>query len=159
MDSLTVGDKVMTPTGSEVAIEKVKVTKCHAGPNTNPYVIPAGCYGATHRVLISPDHKVCLPNGRRVEAKRLGLDQEVREGELTYYNLELSGQADMVVSGVPVESLAPVRRMAVTKEQFVGLMAHRFGGKPNASLMSNIQRTCRVLADGRIEVPVMPKRR
>jgi hypothetical protein len=159
MDSLKAGDKVVTPAGSEVAIERMKVIQCAAGPNTNPYVIPAGTFGATHRLLISPDHKVCLADGRRVEAKKLGLAQEAREGELTYYNLELAGQADMVVGGVAVESLAHVRRVVVTMEQFASLMTKKYGGKLNSSLLANIQRTCRIMPDGRVEVPVIPKRR
>jgi hypothetical protein len=158
MDSLAVGDRVVTPTGTEVGIEKVKVTKCPAGPNTNPYVIPDGCYGATHRVLISPDHKVCLPDGRRVEAKRLGLVQEAREGELTYYNLELTGQADMIVSGVPVESLAPVRRVVVSLATFEAAMKSRYGSMTPA-VLANIKRTCRRVGQDAVEVPVLANRR
>jgi hypothetical protein len=154
MDSLTVGDKVMTPTGAEVAIEKVKVTKCHAGPNTNPYVIPAGVFGATHRVLISPDHKICLSDGRRMEAKKLGLVQEAREGSLTYYNLELTDQADMIVSGVPVESLVPVRRVVVSLATFEAAVKSRYGSLTPA-VLANIKRTCRLVGRDAVEVPVM----
>jgi hypothetical protein len=158
MDSLAEGDMVMTPAGVPVAIERVKKYVVAAGPSTNPYVIPAGVFGAERRVLISPDHKVCLADGRKVEAKRLGLAQEDREGMLTYYNLELTGEADMVVSGVPVESLAHVRRVVVTMDQFVGLMAKKYGAAAlSPDILANMKRTCRRLADGRIEIPVVAK--
>jgi hypothetical protein len=158
MDSMAVGDMVLTPAGTSVAIERVKRYVCEASSNTNPYVIPVGFLGAERRVLISPDHKVCLPDGRRMEAKRLGLAQEVREGMLTYYNLELAGEADMVVSGVPVESLAHIRRVVVTMDQFVALMGKKYGAATlSPATLANMKRTCRILADGRIEVPIHKK--
>jgi hypothetical protein len=154
MDSLKEGDMVQTPAGTSVAIERVKRYACEAGPTTNPFVIPAGKFGAEHRVLISPDHKVCLADGRRVAAKALGLEQEMRVGQLIYYNLELTGEADMVVSGVAVESLAHVRRMVLTMDQFVTLMAKKYGGELSAATLAHVKRTCRMLADGRVEIPV-----
>jgi hypothetical protein len=153
-----VGDRVVTPKGTEATIEKVKVSHCAAGPNTNPYVIPAGTFGAERRVLISPDHKVCLPDGRHVEAKHLGLTQEDREGSLTYYNLELSGQADMVVSGVAVESLAPVRRVVMNLATFEAAMKSRYGNLTPA-VLANIKRTCRLVGHDAVEVPVLANRR
>jgi hypothetical protein len=155
MDSLKEGDLVLTPAGSSVAIERVKKYAVAAGPSTNPYVIPAGLYGAERRVIISPDHKVCLPDGRKVEAKKLGLVQEERDGMLTYYNLELTGEADMVVSGVAVESLVHVTRVVISMDQFVALMAKKYGAAAiSPAMMANVKRTCRMLADGRVEVPV-----
>jgi hypothetical protein len=155
MDSLVAGDMVMTPAGVSVAIERIKKYAVAAGPTTNPYVIPAGQFGATNRVLISPDHKVCLADGRKVEAKRLGLVQEERDGMLLYYNLELTGEADMVVSGVAVESLAHMRRVVVTMDQFVAMAAHKYGAAAaSPEVLAKLKRTCRRLADGRMEIPV-----
>ena len=155
MDSLRAGDRVMTPEGAEATVERVKVTQCTASPHTNPYVIPRGRFGAERRVLISPNHKVVTSEGM-VEARHLGLEQEAREGTLTYYNLELSGQANMVVGGVAVESLAPVRRMVLTMDQFKAVLQQKYGASANsAGVLANIQRTCRFLADGRVEVPVL----
>jgi hypothetical protein len=154
MDSLAVGDRVMTPMGEEATIERIKITLCEAGPHTNPYVIPAGTFGATRRVLISPDHKVCLSDGRRVAAKRLGLVQEDREGSLTYYNIELAGQADMVVSGVAVESLAPVRRVVMSLAAFRAAVQARYGGL-TPTVLANIKRTCRLVGPDAVEVPVV----
>jgi hypothetical protein len=155
MDSLRAGDKVMTPEGAEATVERVKDTQCTAGPFTNPYVIPKGRFGAERRVLISPNHKVVTEKGM-VEAKDLGLEQEDREGTLTYYNLELTGQACMVVGGVAVESLAPIKRMVLTMDQFKAVIQQKYGGF-NATVLANVQRTCRILADGRVEVPVLRK--
>jgi hypothetical protein len=155
MDSLRTGDRVMTPAGAEATIERVKVTRCAASPATNPYVIPKGRFGAERRVLISPNHKVVTQAGL-VEARHLGLEQETREGELTYYNLELEGQAHMVVGGVAVESLTPVRRYVITMAEFKELIQQQYGGL-NASVLANIQRSCKILSDGRIEVPAMEK--
>jgi hypothetical protein len=155
MDSLVAGDLVLTPAGSPVAIEHVKKYAVAAGPTTNPYVIPAGQFGATKRVVISPDHKVCLADGRKVEAKKLGLAQEERDGVLIYYNLELTDQADMVVSGVAVESLAHIRRVVVTMDQFVAMAAHKYGAAAaSPEVLAKLKRTCRRLADGRMEIPV-----
>jgi hypothetical protein len=156
MNSLVAGDMVLTPAGVPVAIERVKKYAVAAGPTTNPYVIPAGQFGATKRVVISPDHKVCLTDGRRIEAKRLGLAQEERDGVLIYYNLELTGEADMVVSGVSVESLAHVRRVVVTMEQFVAMAAHKYGAEAlNPTVLAKLKRTCRMMTNNRIEVPVV----
>ncbi len=154
MDSLKAGESVMTPEGFLTTIERVKVTVCPAGPNTSPYVIPAGTFGASHRLLISPDHKVCLSDGRRVEAKRLGLVQEEREGTLTYYNIELAGCADMIVGGVAVESLAPVRRVVMSMADFESAIKTHYGGL-SASVLANIKRTCRLVGSNAIEVPVL----
>ena len=153
MDSLRAGDKVMTPEGAEATVERVKVTQCTTGPLTNPYIIPKGRFGAERRVLISPNHKVVTSEGM-VEAKDLGLEQEAREGSLTYYNLELTGQANMVVGGVAVESLAPVRRITMTMGQFKAALQQKYGNI-SANVLANVQRTCRILADGRVEVPVL----
>ena len=155
MDTLRIGDKVMTPEGAEATIERVKVTRCEASPSTNPFVIPKGRFGAERRVLISPNHKVVTDTGL-TEARHLGLQQEDRQGTLTYYNLELVGQAHMVVGGVAVESLAPVRRMVLTMDQFKTVLQQKYGSVTD-SVMANIKRTCRFLADGRVEVPVMRK--
>ena len=155
MDSLRAGDCVMTPAGEEATIEHVKVTRCAAGPATNPYIIPKGRFGAERRVLISPNHNVVTQSGL-TEARHLGLDQEERTGTLTYYNLELTGQAHMVVGGVAVESLAPVRRLVLTMDQFKTAIMQKHGGF-SGEVLANIQRTCRFIADGRVEVPVMRK--
>jgi hypothetical protein len=159
MDSLAEGDFVLTPAGSPVAIERVKKYMVAAGPNTNPYVVPVGQFGAERRVLISPDHKICMADGSKVKAKQLGLEQEDRDGMLTYYNLELTGQADMVVSGISVESLAHVRRVIVSMEQFASWAVSRYGAEAlTPAVLGKIKRTCRLLADGRMEVPVSRRR-
>jgi hypothetical protein len=115
IDSLKVGDRVSTPTGSAV-IEVIHCQNYAAGPSANPYVIPKGRFGATQELLISPRHRVSV-GGQMVEARYLGLKQK-EVGTLTYYNLGLEGWADMIVAGVLVESLAPIRRITISREEF-----------------------------------------
>lgn len=153
---LAVGELVVTGDGRHVPIQRIKVTQVAAGPNTNPYVIQRGHFGAVRRLLISPNHKVITADGP-VEAKDLGLRQEEHNGMLTYYNIELPDHArdTMVVAGVIVESLAPVRRVAVTMSQFTALIARKHGTEITPQVLANIERTCWLLPDGRVEVPVL----
>jgi hypothetical protein len=153
IDSLRAGDKVTTPDGRAVAIEAVKVMRCAAGPNTNPYVIPKGQFGATKRVLISPRHRVATAKGL-LEAQHLGLEQEGRTGTLTYYNLALPGWANMIVAGVEVESLAPVERITVPFATFKALLEKNYGSATPA-VREMIRNTCRFLENGMVECPVM----
>jgi hypothetical protein len=157
MDSLKEGDKVMTPEGAEVVVERAKCYRVAAGPDANPYVIPKGRFGATEDLLISPDHRVQTEEGM-VPAKELGLEQEEREGYLTYYNLELADGANMVVAGVAVESLAPVRRMVVPRAVFEKLIAAKYGNRTAEEISAMIARTCRMLDGDRVDIPVMRRR-
>jgi hypothetical protein len=154
MDAIAEGDKVMTPVGSEATVERVKCYRVAAGSSTNPYVIPKGRFGATQKLLISPDHRVQTAEGL-IEAKKLGLKQEAREGFLTYYNLELAGGANMVVAGVAVESLAAVKRMVVPRAVFERLLTAKYGGHSAAEIAKMVARTCRTLTGDRVEIPVM----
>jgi hypothetical protein len=111
-------------------------------------------YGATRRVLISPEHRVDVGGGVMVRARDIGLQQEERHGVLLYYNVELPDwrRDTLVVSGVIVESLAPVRRVALTLDEFAAAMALR--GPITPQLLERVRQTCRLLTDGRVEVPV-----
>jgi hypothetical protein len=151
MDRLRVGDLVSTPGGGSVPIVRVSVTQCEAGRATNPYVIPEGLFGATRRTLISPRHRVATASGM-IEARRLGLEQEVREGTLTYYNLELPGWANMIVAGVEVESLAPRRSVVLTEVEFCKMLLIRGRTMSYADLAAFARRQCRRLHDGTIRV-------
>jgi hypothetical protein len=155
LDSVAAGDVVLTPDGSRAAIQYVRTYTIDAGPATNPYVIPAGTYGAKRRLLISPDHKVCLDDGRRVAARDLGLDQEERDGVLRYFNLELEGGADMVIDGVAVESLQYTHRVRMTVQELSAMLRETYGTITPA-VLARVQRTCRFLEDGMVEVPVTP---
>lgn len=157
IDSLREGDLVLTPTGASVAIQRVSVTDCAAGPSTNPYVIPKGRFGAERSLLISPNHKVAV-DGAMVEARHLGLHQKERAGTLRYYNLELPASENIVVAGVEVESLAPVRRISITMSQLTILLTRKYGAAAGgADVLQKVMRVCRMRADGRIEVPVIRK--
>jgi len=155
MDSLRIGDLVSTPAGP-VAIERVFKKDYAASATTNPYVIPKGTLGATKRLLISPNHRVAV-GGKMVEAcdPSLGLEQVAMDGTLTYYNLQLSGWANMTVAGVEVESLAPVKRLVISMADFAKIMTKKFG--PAWRQNPSIERTCRFLPDGNVDVPVLYK--
>jgi hypothetical protein len=146
IDKLRVGDRVSTPNGTTV-IRHIHCQDYAAGPSSNPYVIPAGRFGATQRLLISPRHRVAV-GGQMVEARYLGLEQETRTGMLTYYNLSLSG-SNMIVAGVEVESLMPLARVTISRAEFDHILATKYGGR----LTPEIRAACHFLADG-VSVPV-----
>lgn len=151
--TLRVGDKVMTPSGEAVAITRAVRTRETAGPAVNPYVIEAGQFGATQRLLISPEHRVATKSGM-IEARRLGLRQEAMSSEFDYYNIELEGGANMIVAGVEVESLAPVRRVVMTQAQFLAAIQARYG-EVTPAILEKIKRTCVVLPGGHVSCPVL----
>jgi hypothetical protein len=152
MDSLRAGDKVTSPSGKVVTIEAVKLTLVDASKDTNPYVIEAGQFGCTKRLLISPEHKVVTSRGL-VKARELGLRQEAREGVLEYYNLRLTGEEQMVVQGVAVESLAHVERIVMSRADFERRVVAKYGNSPAVAAL--IARTCRFLDGDSVECPVM----
>jgi hypothetical protein len=146
MDSLKVGDRVSTPTGTAV-IQNIYCQNYAAGPSANPYVIPKGRFGATQELLISPRHKVAV-NGRMVEARDLGLQQR-DVGQLTYYNLGLKG-ANMIVAGVTVESLASLARVTISRAMFNKILASRYGGR----MTPEIAAACHINGDS-VSVPIL----
>ena len=156
MDSLKIGDLVSTPEGTAVPIQAVNVERVAAG-KADPYVIPAGLYGAIKKLRISPDHRILTENGL-VAARYLGLKQEAQSTAFDYYNLELPKWANMIVAGVTVESMAPVKRVTVTMAEFTSLMTKRYGSKAMSNeVLTKIMAKCRFLTDGRIEIPIMEK--
>jgi hypothetical protein len=155
MDSIKVGDLVLSDKGKQVRVKHVELTLCAASKQNNPYVIEAGQFGATERVLISPAHRVST-NGKMVKAKDLGLEREEMEGVLHYYNLQLENWSNMVVAGVKVESLAPIQRTVVTVPQLVSILQAKYGSDMTTKEITNkVLRTCRLMADGRVEVPIL----
>jgi hypothetical protein len=151
--SLKVGDLVTTASGAPSAIQRIKVQKVAASSTTNPYIIPKGQFGATKRLLISPNHNVLVEGRGLVKASALGLEQETMSGDLTYYNLELETWTNMIVAGVTVESLAPMRRITISVAEFNTLVA-----KLTPAAMANLQHRCRFLTDGRVEVPAISRK-
>lgn len=156
---LRVGDAVMTADGRRVAVRAVKVMTCAAGTTTtNPFIIPHGQFGATEELMISPRHRVAV-GGRMVEARGLGLVQAKMEGIITYYNVELPdwGRDNLVVAGVTVESLAPVRRKAVSAATFKRMVQRAYGTNVTSAAMAKILRVCRFLPNGDVEIPYMKR--
>ena len=149
IDKLVVGDIVKTPTGTAV-IEAIKKQVCEPSADSNPYVIPEGVFGANRRLLISPRHKVSV-SGHMFEARQLGLQQEEQPKAFTYYNLQITDTANMIVAGVEVESLKPLVRVTVTREAFERMLP-KFGG-----LTREVKAKCRFLPDGSVSVLSVPR--
>ena len=157
--TLREGDLVTTGDGRAVAIQRVSRTRVATGSSSvNPYCIPKGKFGATRRLLISPDHKVHTDSGA-VEAKFLGLKQESMTGPFMYYNLELPNWStdSMVVAGVQVESLAPVRRITVSPLEFVIMIKKQYG-TITPQLVERLRANVKMMTNGSISVPVMAKK-
>jgi hypothetical protein len=152
IDSLKEGDLVLNESGKSVAIQRVKVMRVRPGPSTNPYVIPAGTFGATEDVLISPRHRVVTANGKMVEAKDLGLKQKSMKAPFNYYNIELSGWSNMRVAGVEVESLAPAKRVTATVDQVKAAIAALPASQRTTENMKTLNRICQKTQDGKIVV-------
>jgi len=151
--SLRVGDRVTTAAGASSAIRRISKQSVGASAETNPYKIPKGLFGAIEDLLISPNHCVLTANGL-VEARRLGLKQKAQKADITYYNLELESWVNMIVAGVNVGALAPVQRVTVTMAEFEAMIQTSYGPM-TAELRQKIDRVCRFLADGRVELPAV----
>jgi len=157
ISSLSEGDMVLTGDGRAVAIQRVSYTRISASPSVNPYIVPKGLYCATVRFLISPNHRISTEKGF-IEARRLGLQQENMTGDFDYYNLELPSwlQDTMVVAGVVVESMAPIRRATMTLGEFKKALVAQYG-ELTPTILAKVQKTCRLVENGRVEFPVLPK--
>ena len=147
MDSLRVGDIVVAADGKTAAIQRVFKQTYEPSDSVNPYVIPAGRFGATRRLLISPDHCVAV-DGAMVKARNLGLQQQTMAESFVYYNLELPSWKNMVVAGVEVESLAPKTRVRMTMAVFTEYL-NRLGLNATVPM---VRRAVRYLQDGTVEV-------
>ena len=157
ISTLTAGDNVLTADGRTVRIQRVLRKTVATGPSTNPYTIPKGLFGATCDLAISPYHRVVMSDGSMVEARCLGLGQSNRGGTIEYYNLELPDwkHDNMMIAGVAVESLAPVRRMTMTIGEFKKALLTKYDSLTPA-ILAKITKTCRVLPNGRVDCPVLP---
>jgi hypothetical protein len=89
-----------------------------------------------------------------IEARDLGLKQDTLKGTIVYYNLGLSCRSNMIVAGVEVESMAPIARATISRGQFAAILRAKFGGRITPEIAAN----CRFLADGSVDVPIIPKR-
>lgn len=162
ISSLKKGDKVCTADNRVVRIMEVAHYQVPATKTTCPYVIPAGQFGATQDLHISPQHRVMLtPGGKLVEAQHIdGLRQDSSiTGTIDYYNLELPNWSrdNMVVAGVTVESKARIERYVISSEEFIAMCRQQYG-EISPALLEKAQQTCRILENGKIEVPVIRRR-
>jgi hypothetical protein len=150
--SLRNGDLVVTSTGAVVPIQAVTARPVAASSAVNPYVIPKGRFGALRDLAISPDHKVAVGD-KMIPAIALGLRQKHMTGDFMYYNLELPDHENMVVAGVTVESQYPIRRVTMTMAEFREMLVAQYGILTPA-ILAAVQKKVRLLADGRVIVPV-----
>jgi hypothetical protein len=159
MDRMRVGDLVMTADGRSVAVQRIKMMTCEPGASTNPYVIPAGQWGATRDLPISPRHRVAVPGRGMVEARYLGLPQKAMAAPWTYYNLELPNwdTDNLVVQGVEVESLAPARTINVPAAVFKAFVRKHLGESPSAEALQKLFRKVRFNGDGTVNMLVFKK--
>lgn len=158
IDSLRVGDLVKLANGSSMEIKSVKVVRYQPSAVVNPFVIPKGTFGAKERLLISPSHRVAVPGRGMVEARNLGLKQWTMHEDFDYYNLELEKWENMVVAGVEVESLAPVRRTIITTEQFKQLLRAKYGSRvSDPELLSKIPSSCWPVGNGLVSIPYIKR--
>jgi hypothetical protein len=149
IDSLAVGDLVLTETGEAVPIRRIVAKRYRPGPSTNPYVLRKGQFGATEELLISPRHRVAMEDGEMVEARDLGLAQREMKGPFTYYNIELPAWANMRVAGVEVESMAPAKGYSLTQEQFEAALK---GITITEETLKALRRTCSKDSNGKVMV-------
>ena len=131
-----------------------------AAASTRPYVIPAGRFGATQDLHISPAHRVQIASGEMVEAQHIaGLKQDASvSGTIDYYNLELPNwhSDNMVVAGVTVESKARVERYTVSATEFASMLKSQYG-EITPALLEKATRVCRVVDGGRVSVPLVKR--
>jgi hypothetical protein len=153
--SVKMGDKVLTADGRLVTVRSIYVKRYAASSATNPYVIPKGHLGATESLPISPNHEVLVPGRGMIKAKHLGLRQMTMPKPFMYYNLELDDWIldNMVVAGVTVESLAPTKRITMSREEYADFVYKRYG-TPTAESLARIKQVFYRLEDGRVSAPV-----
>ena len=151
IDSLKVGDLVSTREGDTISVvERVEIKEYMPGPNTNPYIIPAGRFGSNERILISPRHKVAV-NGQMIEARFLGLKQEEQYEKIRYYNIQITDYENIIVAGLEVESLQGLTRINIPMETFNYIIANKYSGQ----ISHEIKENCLLMPDGSMSVPMI----
>lgn len=155
---LQIGDIVVTADGRHVPVRRVNVMTCLPSVDVNPYVIKQGAWGALETLPISPNHRVRVENNVMQCAKDLGLKQMKMKKAFRYYNLELPNWEtdNMVVAGVVVESLVPVRRVTAALPDFIKMVNDMYG-TPSDEQLRKICSVCRFLPNGDIEYPTFPR--
>lgn len=156
IESLEVGDMVTTADGRHVKIQKVFAKEYQPSSHVDPFIIPKGQFGARTAVAISPNHRVAVPGSGLIEARHLGLEQQKMTTTFTYYNLELPNWEtdNLVVGGVEVESLAPVRRIEITKGEFLALIKAKYG-KLTPAIIEKLVGSCVLTKEGKVNIPLI----
>ncbi len=152
INSIKEGDLVQTHDGRAVAVKRVFTKVYEPSAAANPYVIPKGMFGALRALPISPNHEIMTDKGMQ-KAKGLGLKRMKMTESFTYYNLELEDWVhdNLVVAGVVCESLAPAKRILMTRAEFMEFVKARYGPSSAARLRS----VCFTGPDGRVSLPAL----
>ncbi len=152
---ICVGDSVVTAEGRTVVVKRVFKRSYSPSAAVNPYVIPKGMFGATRSFAISPNQEVIVPGRGMMKAKELGLRRMKMTDDFMYYNLELEDwvRDNLVVAGVAVESLAPAKRVTMTKAEFAAFVKARYGSSAAARL--RLPTVCFEESDGHISMPAL----
>ena len=91
-----------------------------------------------------------------VPAKELGLEQQLFDGILDYYNIEFDEWYSMFVSGVEVESLAPVKSGFVSVELFNQVLKS-YSDKMRTELQQELIARCKFHDNGIVEFPILKR--
>jgi hypothetical protein len=155
---LRAGDAVKTADGRAVKIESVHIQRLQPNAANMPVRIPRGFAGATQTIYVSPTHRIRGPSGFIEAGKQKGLSRRPFTNTLVYYNLRLPcwETDNLVAAGVEAESLAHVERITVTLPQLCALLVKQYGRESlSDEILKKVHKKCKILADGRIMVPVM----
>lgn len=115
VETLKVGDKVITPEGEEVEIvwigqRTLNLTTMHRPESVRPVIIEPGAIAEgvpNRRLRLSPDHALYIDGGL-VPAKALinwtNIRQDQQATQVTYYHIELPQHGVLFANGTAVES-------------------------------------------------------
>lgn len=115
VETLKIGDKVITPEGEETEIvwigqRTLNLTTLHRPDAVRPVIIEPGALAPNvpnRRLRLSPDHALYI-DGLLVPAKALinwtSIRQDQQATQVSYYHLELPRHGVLFANGTPVES-------------------------------------------------------
>jgi len=156
IEEIAEGENVLISDGRTVKVMRKTANYTFPCASNNPYVIPAGQYGATTDIYVSPRHRIQTENGF-VEARFLNLQQVDMTAPWLYYNLQVENwfKDHLVVGGVVTESLAPLFRVKMSLPAFAQQYLEQTGNVLEDGLYEKIKRNCEFTNDGQIMVPIV----
>jgi hypothetical protein len=157
---LSVGDKILTPTGEVDTICEIKQTKRMASRGTLPYVIPKGVMGAHETIYVAPFQRISSNRTDRLcEIRTMGepvtqIDKYDRD-RLIYYNIRLTlkEEYNILVAGIVAEPIPANNQIEVTRGEFCEMIHELFGERPDDRIIKTVFKYCRKTHNGRITIP------